>query len=61
MEQTHDEITQNLAERLCWDVARRDDTRVARRLYRQQEVDRVYRLDEVAVLDDFFQFLRTIG
>ena len=61
MRQIKDELPQNLAERLRWDVARRDNTRVARRLYRQQEVDRVYRLDEGAVLDDFFQFLRTIG
>jgi hypothetical protein len=61
MRQINDELTQNLAERLCWEVARRDDTRVARRLYRKQEVDGVYRLDEGAVLDDFFQFLRTIG
>jgi hypothetical protein len=42
------------AERLCWQVARRDDTRVARRLYRKQQVDGVYRLDEGAVLDEFF-------
>jgi hypothetical protein len=61
MRQIKDELPHNLAERLCCDVARRDDTRVARRLYRQQEVDRVYRLDEGAVLDDFFQFLQTIG
>src|SRR5882724_5911873 len=61
MGQTHDEITQNLAERLCWQVARRDDTRAARRLYRKQQVDGVYRLDEGAVLDDFFHFLRRIG
>src|SRR2546430_498264 len=61
MRQIKDELTQNLAERLCWEVARRDDTRVARRLYRRQEVVGVYRLDEGAVLDDFFQFLRTIG
>jgi DDE family transposase len=61
MGQTHDEITQNLAERLCWQVARRDDTRVARRLYRKQQVDGVYRLDEGAVLDDFFHFLQRIG
>jgi Transposase DDE domain len=61
MRQTNDELAQNLAERLCWEVARRDDTRVARRLYRKQEVDGVYRLDEGAVLDDFFHFLRTIG
>ena len=61
MGQTHDEITQNLAERLCWEVARRDDSRVARRLYRKQLVDGVYRLDEGALLDDFFRFLQAIG
>jgi hypothetical protein len=60
MEQTHDEMAQNLAERLCWQVARRDDTRIARRLYRKQLVDGVYRLDEGALLDDFFRFLRAI-
>ena len=61
MRQTNDELTQNLAERLCWEVARRDDTRVARRLYRKQEVDGVYKLDEGAVLDDFFHFLQALG
>jgi hypothetical protein len=61
MGQTRDGITQNLAERLCWEVARRDDSRVARRLYRKQVVDGVYRLDEGALLDDFFHFLQAIG
>jgi DDE family transposase len=61
MGQTRNEITQNLAERLCWEVARRDDSRVARRLYRKQLVDGVYRLDEGALLDDFFHFLRALG
>jgi len=61
MSQTQNEITQNLAERLCWEVARRDDSRVARRLYRKQEVDGVYRLDEGAVLDEFFHFLQSTG
>ena len=61
MRQTNDELTPNLAERLCWEVARRDDTRVARRLYRQQEVDGVYRLDEGAVLDDCCHFLQALG
>ena len=61
MGQTHGEISQNLAERLCWEVARRDDSRVARRLSRKQEVDGVYRLDEGAVLDEFFHFLQAIG
>src|SRR5262245_21486250 len=61
MQQTNDEMTQNLAERLCWEVARRDDARLARRLYRKQLVEWVYRLDEGAVLDDFFHFLQSIG
>jgi Transposase DDE domain len=61
MVQTREEITQNLAERLCWQVARRDDSRVARRLYRKQVVDGVYRLDEGALLDEFCDFLRALG
>jgi Transposase DDE domain len=61
MEQTREAITQNLAERLCWQAAHRDDARVARRLYRKQVVDGVYQLDEGAVLDDFFHFLRKLG
>jgi len=39
MQPTRDEIRQNLAKRLCWEVARRDDRRVARRLYRKQVID----------------------
>jgi Transposase DDE domain len=61
MGQTREAITQNLAERLCWQAAHRDDTRVARRLYRKQVVDGVYRLDEGALLDDFFHSLRQLG
>jgi hypothetical protein len=61
MGQTREALTQNLAERLCWQAAQRDDARVARRLYRKEVVDGVYRLDEGALLDDFFQFLRELG
>jgi hypothetical protein len=61
MSQTRDEITQSLAERLCWEVARRDDSRMARRLYRKQLVDGVYQLDERALLDDLFHFLDQVG
>jgi hypothetical protein len=61
MAQTRETIAQNLAERLCWQVARRDDARVARRLYRKQVVDGVYRLDEGAWLDGFFHFLQQLG
>ena len=61
MEHTRAAITQNLAERLCWQAARRDDSRVARRLYRKQVVDGVYRLDEGALLDEFSHFLQELG
>jgi Transposase DDE domain len=61
MAQTREELTANLTERLCWQVARRDDSRVARRLYRKQVVDGVYQLDEGALLDDFFYFLQELG
>jgi hypothetical protein len=59
-DQTPDEITQNLAERWCWQVARRDDARIARRLYRKPLGDGVYRLDEGALLDDFCPFRHAI-
>jgi hypothetical protein len=61
MGQTPDEITQKLAERWCWEVARRDDSRVARRLSRQQLVDGVDRRDEGARRDDFVHVLQAIG
>jgi hypothetical protein len=55
MRQTRGEITENQSERWGWQVARRDDSRIARRLYRTQAVDGVSRLDAGAVLDEFFQ------
>jgi hypothetical protein len=42
MRHTKDELAQYVAERYCWEVARRDDTGIARRLYRKQEVDGIY-------------------
>jgi hypothetical protein len=50
MAQSRETIAQNLAERLCWQAASRDDARVARRLYRKQVLDGVYQLDEGALL-----------
>ena len=61
MPHTREKITENLAERLCWQVARRDDSRVARRLYRKQLVDGVYPWDAGAGLDEFFHVLRELG
>jgi hypothetical protein len=59
--QTHNQSIQNPAERLCWEVSRRDGCRLARRLYRKQLVEGVYRLDEGAALDNFFHFLQARG
>jgi hypothetical protein len=42
-------------------VARRDEIRVARRRYRHQAVEGVYRLDDGAVLDDCFHCLDQMG
>jgi hypothetical protein len=61
MEQTREAITPHLAARLCWQVARRDDSRVARRLDRTQVVDGVYPRDAGAWLDEFLDFLRALG
>jgi hypothetical protein len=61
MGHTRDETTRPLAERWCWEGARRDDARVARPLYRTQVVDGVCRRDEGAWLDACLHFLQAIG
>jgi len=61
MPHTRDESTEHLAARWCWQVARRDEARVARRLDRTPVVEGVYRLDAGAVLDDFFHVLQAFG
>jgi hypothetical protein len=52
MDQTREAMAQHLAERLCWQVARR--------LYRQPWGDGGYRLDAGALLDDFFHCLQAV-
>jgi hypothetical protein len=61
MRQTRETLEQNLAERGCWQVAQRDDSRVARRVSRKPVIDGVYRLDDGARLDDCFSFLHELG
>lgn len=61
MRQTRETIEQTLAERLCWQAAHRDDSRVARRLYQKRVVDGVYQMDKGALLDDCFHFMRELG
>lgn len=58
-EQNQDMIRQNLAEQLDWQVAERNDERVAQALYAGERVDSVHTLDEAGLLDGFFAFLET--
>lgn len=61
MELTWDATRQHLTERLCQEVARGDDARGTRRLYRQQVIDGMYRLDEGTWLDDLFHVLQAVA
>jgi hypothetical protein len=61
MAQTRAAMAQNLAERWCWQAARRDDARVARRLDRKPVVEGVDRPDAGALLEEFFPFLHALG
>ena len=59
--QNKEVITTNLVERLDWRFARRDESRIARRLWKKQPVDAIYSLEEGAILDEFVHFLDEVG
>lgn len=61
MKHAPDEVTQNPTELLRWDVAGRDDARIARRLYRKQPIDGGYRLDAGVLPHDVFRCLEAVG
>lgn len=48
-------------ERLSWQLARRDDKRVAQALYTGEELEEMHELSEAGLLDEFFAFLEEIG
>src|SRR6266536_4110548 len=48
-------------ERLNWQLARRDDKRVAQALYAGEEIEEMHELSEAGLLDEFFVFLEEIG
>lgn len=59
--QSKDAIKAHLVERLEWRFARRDESRIARRLWKKEGVDAIYSLDEGALLDEFVHFLDEVG
>src|SRR5437764_14921076 len=48
-------------ERLSWQLAWRDDGRVAQALYAGEEIEEIHELSEAGLLDEFFVFLEEIG
>src|SRR2546426_3430828 len=48
-------------ERLSWQLARRDDGRVAQAIYAGEELEEMHELSEAGLLDEFFVFLEQIG
>ena len=48
-------------ERLSWQLAYRDDARVARGLYAGEEIEEMHELSEAGLLDEFFEFVKEIG
>lgn len=50
-----------MQERLAWQLAWRDDVKVAQALYAGEEVEEIHELSEAGLLDEFFAFLEEVG
>ncbi len=48
-------------ERLSWQLAKRDDQRVAQGLYSGEAIEEMHELSEAGLLDEFFVFLEELG
>ena len=48
-------------ERLNWQLAWRDDGRVAQALYAGEEIEEMHELSEAGLLDEFFVFVEQVG
>ncbi len=48
-------------ERLNWQVACRDDTKVGQALYAGEAIDEIHHLSDAGLLDEFFVFLKELG
>lgn len=59
--QTRSEVNETIIERLNWQVATRDDPAIAKAIHGGAELDAVYPLGEVGLLDAFYHFLESQG
>ncbi len=59
--QNDEEIVGNLVTKLSWEMATRNDQRVARAIYKGQEVSGIYGLEETGLLDGFYEWLDGLG
>ncbi len=48
-------------ERLHWQVAGRDDAKVAQALYAGETIEEMHHLSDAGLLDEFFVFLKDLG
>ena len=48
-------------ERLAWQLAWRDDAKVAQGIYAGEEIEELHELSEAGLLDEFFVFLEEVG
>jgi hypothetical protein len=60
-QQTLAEVNETVVERLNWQVATRDDRAVAAAIHGGEELEAVYPLGEVGLLDAFYHFLESQG
>jgi hypothetical protein len=60
-QQTVADVRESIVERLTWQVAQRDDGEVAGAIHGGEELDGVYPLGDVGLLDEFYHFLETSG
>jgi len=57
----HSQASQNIADRLAWHTANRDQAGIAANLAAGEDIPEVYGLGEAGLFDEFFCFLETFG
>lgn len=59
--QSENEVRENVVKKLSWQMAERDEKKIAKEIHEGGEIDAVYGLDECGLLDGFYLFLEESG